>query len=96
MTDNMSDAALRSKDAVRYNQVIAEAAEGLLKELTHPEIREWVTSIAKQHRFHEKRHRRNLKKLSSTAENSPQEAPKEEKTIEEQQAEFAAEQEAKA
>lgn len=90
----MQDNIVRHRDAVRYNQVIAEAAEGLLEELESEEIIKWVTGVARQHRFHENRHRSALAKLEQKQEQQEQtDTPAEEKSIQEQQAEFAAEQE---
>lgn len=51
------------RDAVRYNEVLAEAAEGVATQLVDPTIKKWATGVGKQHRWHEKRHRGALAKL---------------------------------
>lgn len=78
------------EDAVKYNQTIAEAAEKLTSVLKHPTIVKWCAGIAKQHRFHLKRHERALEKMDLA---SRVEAETAEPSIAEQQAAFAAAQE---
>lgn len=51
------------EDAILYNEVLAEAAETVAKEIKDPEIQKWPTSVGKQHRFHASRHKKALVKL---------------------------------
>lgn len=53
------------EDAVLYNEKIASAAEEALEVLRDPTIIKWVGGIARQHRFHEKRHKVALDKINS-------------------------------
>jgi len=55
--------------AITYNEEIAVLAEGLAERIPHPIVQTWCRAVAKQHRFHEKRHRAALEKLlKKTAE----------------------------
>lgn len=55
--------------AITYNEEIAVLAEGLAESVPHPIVQTWCRAVAKQHRFHEKRHRDALAKyLKKTAE----------------------------
>lgn len=55
--------------AILYNEEIAVLAEGLVERINHPIVQKWPRAVAKQHRFHEKRHRAALDKLlKKTAE----------------------------
>lgn len=49
--------------AIEYNETLAVASEELAKKVEHPEIQKWCASVARQHRFHENRHRQALAKL---------------------------------
>ena len=49
--------------AIDYNGEIADLAEGLAERIPHPIVQKWCRAVAKQHRFHEKRHRAALEKL---------------------------------
>lgn len=53
------------ESAVTYNQELAELAEDLTERVDHPTVRQWCQSVAKQHRFHEDRHRKALVKLDT-------------------------------
>lgn len=59
------------RSAVRYNEVLAEAAEGLENdsEINDPEVAGWARGVGKQHRFHAKRHKAAMDKLEK---NPPQ------------------------
>lgn len=92
-----NDSYIRARDGVHYNRTVAEAAEAVAEEIEHPEIKAWATSVGKQHRFHEQRFQGTLdrldKKQDESSEESAVETPGEE-SIADQQAAFAAEQEA--
>lgn len=49
--------------AIQYNETLAVCAEGLADEVLNPVVQKWCRAVAKQHRFHEKRHRAALEKL---------------------------------
>jgi hypothetical protein len=53
---------------IEYNEGIADAAEKLAPTLGHEEPQRWCRSVAKQHRFHAKRHQSALDKLKAQAE----------------------------
>lgn len=53
--------------AITYNEEIAVLAEGLAERIPHPIVQTWCRAVAKQHRFHEKRHRDALEKLRKKA-----------------------------
>lgn len=48
--------------AVRYNEILAIQAESLALTLEDPVVAGWARSVAKQHRYHEQRHRRSLER----------------------------------
>ncbi len=92
----MQDKELYHASAVEYNETLALAAEGLASSVKDPVVSKWCSSIAKQHRFHLKRHRAALAKIQGEAHKlTPEEMPAQthEKTVAEEQAEFAAQQE---
>lgn len=83
--------------AITYNEELAEHAEELSSRLNHPVISKWCDSVAKQHRFHLSRHRKALAKLERMQDGSTVETEDggedlviSEKTIADEQAEFAA------
>lgn len=92
----MADRTTRHRDAVRYNQVLAEAAESLLGELTDPDVRKWVTGISNLHRFHERRHLASLRKAEEKRANRTKNKTEAPMSVAEEQSRFAAEQEASA
>ena len=49
--------------AISYNETLAVCAEELAEEVLNPVVQKWCRAVAKQHRFHEKRHRAALEKL---------------------------------
>ena len=51
------------EDAITYNEDIAEFAENLAPKLKNETVNQWCLSVAKQHRFHAKRHRSALNKI---------------------------------
>lgn len=51
------------ESAIVYNEGLALAAEGQAEKVEHPIPKKWNNAVAKQHRFHEKRHRAALEKL---------------------------------
>ncbi len=53
------------QSAIEYNDALAVAAEEQAEKVEHPVIKKWCTSVAKQHRFHSKRHARALEKLKN-------------------------------
>lgn len=59
------------QSAIEYNDALAVAAEEQAEKVEHPVIKKWCTSVAKQHRFHSKRHARALEKLQRV-EDEPQ------------------------
>lgn len=71
----MSKSSTYHRDAVRYNEAVALAAEGVAEELEDPQIKQWATSVGKQHRHHEARHRAALNNEATT------EIPSDEKLI---------------
>lgn len=73
--------------AIEYNEVLAKTAEKLSETLEHPEIQRWCRGVGLQHRFHEKQHKTALERLEH------QETGTEEKSVAEQQAQFAKDQE---
>lgn len=56
------------ESAIRYNQEIAQFAEDLAPTLEDEEVQRWSRAVAKQHRFHEGRHKKALSKLSQDQE----------------------------
>lgn len=61
------------RSAIRYNEALAAAAEGLENdpEITDEEVAKWGRGVGKQHRFHAKRHKAALAKLEK-AEQAPE------------------------
>lgn len=51
------------ESAIVYNEGLAVAAEAQADKILHPIPKKWNNAVAKQHRFHEKRHRAALEKL---------------------------------
>lgn len=51
------------ESAIVYNEGLAIAAEEQADRVEHPIPKKWNNAVAKQHRFHEERHRRALAKL---------------------------------
>lgn len=51
------------ESAIVYNEGLAKAAEAQADSIEHPIPKKWNNAVAKQHRFHEKRHRAALEKL---------------------------------
>jgi hypothetical protein len=49
--------------AIKYNEQLADAADAVADELEHEVIEGWARSVAKQHRFHLRRHQKALTKL---------------------------------
>lgn len=56
------------ESAIQYNTELAECAEDLMTRLEDEEVVKWANSVAKQHRFHEGRHKRALEKLKDSEE----------------------------
>lgn len=54
--------------AITYNEGLATCAEQLVETLGHEEVQRWSKAVAKQHRFHAKRHQSALDKLKAQAE----------------------------
>lgn len=52
------------KSAVFYNEEMAKAAENLAENVEHPIIQKWCRAVGKQHRYHEKKHRHALDRMS--------------------------------
>ena len=50
------------ESAIVYNEGLAKAAEAQADSIEHPIPKKWNNAVAKQHRFHEKRHRAALEK----------------------------------
>jgi hypothetical protein len=93
----MQDKEIYHASAVQYNEALAIAAEEQASSVQDPVVKKWCTSIAKQHRFHLKRHRAALAKIQGEARVlTPEEMPAQthEKSVAEEQAEFAAQQQA--
>lgn len=62
--------------AIDYNEGLAESAEQLVDTLGHEEVQRWCRAVAKQHRFHAKRHQSALDKLlAQDAGDAPQTVP---------------------
>lgn len=95
----MQDKATYHASATLYNEEVAIFVEGLIDRIEDPTVKQWCVSIAKQHRFHQARHQRALNRLKqddvvdSTTEvvQVTEEVPAE-KSIAEQQADFAEQQ----
>lgn len=51
------------ESAIQYNEQLALEAEKQEQLVEHPEVKKWCRSVARQHRFHEKRHRASLAKM---------------------------------
>lgn len=51
------------ESAIVYNEGLAVAAEEQADLVEHPIPKKWNNAVAKQHRFHEKRHRAALDKI---------------------------------
>lgn len=51
------------ESAIVYNEGLARAAEEQADRVEHPIPKKWNNAVAKQHRFHEKRHRAALEKI---------------------------------
>lgn len=87
----MQDKELYHADAVEYNKVLAESAEALAETLNDPTVKKWNRGIAKQHRYHEKRHRSALSSLQEQATESVEDevVPPTASSIHDEQAEFA-------
>lgn len=51
------------QSAIQYNDMLAAASEEAAEKVEHPEVQKWCRSVAKQHRFHAKRHRSSLAKM---------------------------------
>lgn len=51
------------ESAIQYNEELAKEAEKQERLVEHPEVKKWCRSVARQHRFHEKRHRSALAKM---------------------------------
>lgn len=49
---------------VDYNQQFAEFAEQVVDSIEEPTVKKWCASIARQHRVHERRHRRIVERLT--------------------------------
>lgn len=86
------------KAAIRYNEELAVFAENLSKKLENDEIKRWCRSVSRQHKVHAGHHRKALKRLKNSfrgrknqEKNVTENAPK---TIEQEQADFAAQMEA--
>lgn len=80
------------KAAVRYNEELAIFAEDLADTLENEEVQRWCRSVSKQHKFHAGRHKRALDNLLD--EDVDEDEPKTQtKSIQDEQAEFAKEQE---
>lgn len=62
------------RDAIRYNNLMADAAYKVAKEVKTKQIQHWARSIARQHREHAKKHRKALwRKEHMTTENQSNE-----------------------
>ena len=85
--------------AIRYNEELAVFAEGLAKQLENDEIKRWARSVSRQHKLHAGHHRKALKRLKNSFRGRKhkkethltEEHPK---SIEQEQADFAARMEA--
>lgn len=62
------------QSAVKYNEVLAAAAEELAPTLEDETVKKWCTAVGKQHRFHAKRHKSALSKILSKEEAPPVES----------------------
>lgn len=104
----MQDREIYHASAVEYNETLAVAAEKLTESVADPTVKKWCRGIAKLHRYHLKRHRAALAKIQENKHNLDRvefhsisidpgpnafgEVIHVEKTVAEQQAEFAAQQ----
>lgn len=87
------------KAAIRYNEELATFSENLAKKLENDEIKRWARSVSRQHKLHAGHHRKALKRLKNSFRgrkrnqetNVTDNAPK---SIEQEQADFAAKMEA--
>ena len=66
----MQDKTTYHSSAIVYNDMFVEVARAAADKVEDPKVKEWCTSIAKQHEFHAKRHRAALAKLERKNDNS--------------------------
>lgn len=100
----MQDKEVYHASAVQYNEALALAAEKEAESVQDPVVKKWCLAVAAQHRFHLKRHRAALAKVQGKKHVlTPEEMPAHthevpptnahvEKTVAEEQEEFAAQQ----
>jgi hypothetical protein len=89
----MQDKEVYHASAVQYNEGLALAAEEQANLVQDPVVKKWCRAIAKQHRFHLKRHRAALARLQGSKQPQSTDEESRPKTIAEEQAEFAAQKE---
>jgi hypothetical protein len=87
------------KAAIRYNEELAVFADNLSSKLENDEIQRWARSVSRQHKIHAGHHRKALKRLKNSLRGRRKNQEKNvtenaTKTIEQEQAEFAASMEA--
>lgn len=65
----MQDKQSYHKSAVEYNEGLAVSADALAETVENDEVKRWCRAVAKQHRFHAKRHNAALMKLREVLAN---------------------------
>lgn len=91
----MGKSATKNEDAVVYNEELANLAEELAVRLEDEDVKKWCAAVAKQHRFHERRHRKALARRAEKnveeemSETNISEVHEAEPSVEEQQKIFA-------
>lgn len=103
----MTKNAIYHESAVLYNEEFVEFSNNLADRVEDPEIKRWCRAIAKQHEYHADRHKRALRKMEREEKKGGKYKPnrprgsksaptqdQNEKTVIEDQAEFAARMEA--
>lgn len=54
-----------NKAVVEYNREVATYLESLAAQTTYPITKKWITGMAKQHRFYEKKHASRVARLEA-------------------------------
>lgn len=63
------------ESAIIYNREIAQFAEDLAPTLSDEEVQRWSRAVAKQHRFHEGRHKKALNKIREQEQDDYEKGP---------------------
>lgn len=74
------------RDAIMYNDAIANAAARIQRKVKNPEIKRWAEAVRKQHHDHGKVHRKILRRLKR--QNKSFQAPRP-RSVADEQRDFA-------